>query len=275
MRSAALALAGASSSSAVASASAAGISGETSERLLERLGAGSNPRWPVGLGAFAEPLRTLRAERDSFADALVESPPLIVSVLVRPRCTAALVAGQRLVVLLEVGHAGEATAGEVVDDLIAAAAFGAVGLSATIGAVNVLTVSQVRHKDAQFDHLAFEVDGVDLQMLVGRTPVLRNTPGSMTGLPLKVGLLPSLHLFGQPDPEYSILDRPAIFVCGQCASMNCGAVTASIEVSRTNVRWRDFQEAYMDWTSGEWTEEPLPVDPLEFDRDAYEHALMA
>lgn len=73
-------------------------------------------------------------------------------------------------------------------------------------------------------------------------------------------------------PEPSLGGRTAIYVCAECGVVECGAVTAVVEVDDEKVVWRDFgyQYAYEPFDQDDIFS---GVGPFTFDRRSYVQVL--
>jgi hypothetical protein len=111
------------------------------------------------------------------------------------------------------------------------------------------------------------VDGVDLRQILGQA-----YEGGRIGLPADVAL-GSPHLRGQPDRELAVEAKPAILVCGQCADPYCGMTLVRVTLEGSEVIWSEFEDAWFDWASDEWSRESLDAGPFVFDAAEYERAL--
>ena len=130
--------------------------------------------------------------------------------------------------------------------------------------MNELTATtRLRHTDSRtaWTELVLRVDG---QLL---TEIFQQGDG---GLPVNLVAAVSRHLGGAPAAGYAIDGRTALLVCSECADLGCGAVLARIDVTDRAVVWSDFVFAN-DYEPADT--EPIPVDPLTFDKAQYQGAL--
>jgi hypothetical protein len=67
--------------------------------------------------------------------------------------------------------------------------------------------------------------------------------------------------------------KPAILVCGQCADPYCGMTIVRVTLEGSKVRWSEFEDAWFDYESDEWTRESVSAGPFVFDAAEYERAL--
>lgn len=75
---------------------------------------------------------------------------------------------------------------------------------------------------------------------------------------------------GYVEPELES-GRTCFYVCGECGDIGCGAITAQIEITATEVTWKDF--GYQSNNSIPHLEDYREVGPFTFDRVAYTQVL--
>lgn len=99
-------------------------------------------------------------------------------------------------------------------------------------------------------YLDYAIDG---QILTERLPVARGmvTPLNRAWLPTVNGAIEEL--LGRRRTEGLNPGRVALFVCGECGNLGCGAVTANLVVEDDRVSWSHFA-----WDNGY-----EPTDPIE------------
>lgn len=108
-------------------------------------------------------------------------------------------------------------------------------------------------KRPESHYLAFMVDG---QNLMQRLPVGRGlvTPLNRAWLPSVNGAIEEL--LGKRPTDGLDAGRVALFVCGECGDLACGAVTATLRVEHDRVTWSDFA-----WDNGYEPAEPIENAP--------------
>jgi hypothetical protein len=122
-----------------------------------------------------------------------------------------------------------------------------------------------RHLQSHF--LDFLIDNASLVKTVHEQDLV--TDLNRAWLPGGVASAIETLLGRRPAPGLSE-GRIPLLVCGECGDLECGAVTAALDVGASEVTWSDFQ-----WENG--YEEPEPIDtlaePVRFDRAQYEAEL--
>ena len=124
------------------------------------------------------------------------------------------------------------------------------------------------------------INGHDLLDLVKRAELPHakregspSLAGAYRGLPIEAVLLPSLHLFGEPNTIYSDGDnRPYILMCS-CEEPGCWSLSMKVSIEKGLVTWSEFRQEHRqsDHPDGEWSYANL--GPFQFSRAQYEQAL--
>jgi hypothetical protein len=125
----------------------------------------------------------------------------------------------------------------------------------------LLDGSVTRHPESHY--LEFVIDG---QLLTERLPLARGliTPLNRAWLPMVHGAIEEL--LGRRPTDGLGPGRVALFVCGECGDLACGAVTATLTVEDDTVTWSDFA-----WDNGYEPTDPMEnaPDPIAFARVDY------
>ena len=69
-------------------------------------------------------------------------------------------------------------------------------------------------------------------------------------LPVEADEKAARRLLRKEEPDVD--DRVAVYVCPECADLDCGAITAVIERAGNEIVWRDLAMSSYDYDEGEW-----------------------
>jgi len=137
-----------------------------------------------------------------------------------------------------------------------------------------------RSEDWRFDEVRVAIDGRDLVDLLKEHEApfaeAEGSPsmaGAYSGLLARDVLLPSRHLYGEPELLFAYDCRAEVLSCGHCGQPGCWPLVCEIVVTDQTVTWHRFEQIRRNGEEGGpiWRYEDF--GPFRFDRGQYDGAL--